>query len=761
MTLTDTAAVEAADSSNTPASAGPSFATLALHRIALSTTNPRTTHGRTRLLQLLDNAETMNEVRRLLDHPDEQSTAELTEILGSAKMAEMVSSVHTLGVNQAVLVRPLPASRLADTADAGPGQRPDFELVAGERRWLASALAGKDTIPAMVKAMSDQEVLEFQLAENLQREDLHPMEEAEGYERLCADTGMDKDAIGQKIGKSRSYVYGRLKLLDLCQEARRAFYDGQIDASKALLIARVPDEKLQIKAVTHAITPQWNGFTPSVRDFQVWLQNNVMLSLKHATFDIKAADLVPRAGACTTCPKRTGANPELFQDVDSADVCTDPKCFDAKKVAHAEAQAAQARAKGQTVIQGKEAQALYKDTGQPEGYVEVDYRSYEPGLGVVSLREMAGDDMPEPTLVMHPRTHELVAVLPLAEAQALKIKVKEAALERRRQELQKEADQREQAAKKADDDKPRTQEQLQRDVSDAWQVRMLEAMHAALQAGTMQQMAPVYARWLASRLLDHIYGMEDIICKLVTGQAQVGATAGLQEFVEQCPDEQVAPVLLLAIAATCFEDGDDRATIVQQLASDLQVDMDALHDEVSQQVHSIEQERLDAIAARKAAEKAAAKPAKTEKTPSPAAPAGGKKGGGGKKAEKAAPKVKAADVQSDLAAALAAVPEGGAITFEVGQQVRIKSDLRVNGKLRKLAGQLATVEGKMGDRAWVVRFGKKDGDVTSADYTELDPVEAPADAGGAEDDDTVTQPDTAKATLRPEQAWPFAPKDAT
>src|SRR5205085_620474 len=177
-------------------------------------------------------------------------------------------------------------------------------------------------------------------------------------ERLCRDTGTTKEEIGAKVGKSRAYVYGRLKLLDLCQPGRQAFFENKLDASRALLIARIPDEKLQLKALEEATRTDYYGSAPSVRSLQTWLQQNVMLHLNRAVFKITDASLVEAAGTCGECPKRTGAAPELFADVDNADICTDPKCFHKKEDAHRAQIVAAAKAQGLEVIDGKQAKAL-------------------------------------------------------------------------------------------------------------------------------------------------------------------------------------------------------------------------------------------------------------------------------------------------------------------------------------------------------------------------------------------------------------------
>ena len=342
-----------------------------------------------------------------------------------AKLAELATSIKASGVHQPVLVRPLPGSRMADTE-----RTVQYELVVGERRLRASALAGMDTIPAMVRTLTDDQVLEIQVVENLQRDDLTPLEEAEGYEHLMQHTGLSADELGAKVGKSRSYIYAKLKLLDLCQEVKQALRDGTVDASRALLIARIPDGKLQIKALSMATTPTGSHVDAmGVRAFSTWLQQNVMLRLEHAPFQITDAHLVPAAGSCKECPKRTGAAPDLFADVASADICTDPACYHLKEAAHHAHLVHQAQAKGLKVLAGADAKAVVThqwDRDALDGYTRLDSQRHDATGAPTSLRNLlTGVDLLasgiQPVLIEHPRSKELIEAVPTAETEALLI----------------------------------------------------------------------------------------------------------------------------------------------------------------------------------------------------------------------------------------------------------------------------------------------------------------------------------------------------
>lgn len=341
----------------------------------------------------------------------------------ATKLQELADSIQASGVHQPVLLRYLPSARLEETfRSREPGALlVSYELVCGERRYRASKMAGVREIPALIRELSDDQVREIQIVENLQRDDLSELEEAEGYDALMQHSGLTAEQVGTKIGKSKSYVYAKLKLLDLSLECKENLRAGLIDYSRALLIARIPDTQLQAKALDYAIKPDWRGEAPSVRSFQEWLQTNVMLRLDKATFSITDARLVPDAGACLTCPKRTGANPDLFADVDSADLCTDPECFHGKEGAHRAMLIAKANARGLQVIEGKEAlEMLPPGTRYPSGFTDLDATFYDHGIkgNAPSLREQLGKDAKATVLFEHPRTKVLMELMPDDQAEA-------------------------------------------------------------------------------------------------------------------------------------------------------------------------------------------------------------------------------------------------------------------------------------------------------------------------------------------------------
>jgi ParB/RepB/Spo0J family partition protein len=309
-----------------------------------------------------------------LDHLVESPSNHRARSWGA--MGELVASVRAKGVLQPILVRPI------------QGNSHDFEIVFGHRRFRAAKQAGLQVIPAVVRELTDVEALEAAIVENLQRADVHPLEEAEGLEQLLAqkERQYTVEELAAKVGKSKAYVYGRMKLTALCPEARKAFYGERLTASTALLVARIPGEALQKQALAEiARYHGGRGDAAPFREVASLVHERYMLQLSGAPFRTTDADLVPGAGPCTTCPKRTGNQRELFADVKSADVCTDPDCFGQKTRAAAERKKAEALAQGREILTEKEAAKLFRPHddeltyGAP--YVKVGDRCYDDPKG--------------------------------------------------------------------------------------------------------------------------------------------------------------------------------------------------------------------------------------------------------------------------------------------------------------------------------------------------------------------------------------------
>lgn len=305
---------------------------------------------------------------------------------------DLAASIREQGVMQPILVRLWPDDY---PTPEGRDERPTYEIVAGERRYRAAQRAGLASIPALVRPLNTRQVLEAQIVENLQRRDVTELEEAEGYQLMMRDHGYTADQLAEKVGKSRAYIYGRLKLTALCEAVRERYRAGELDASRALLIARIPVPALQEEAA-EAILEGWNG-PMSYRNAARLIQDRYTLDLNKAPFDRNNAFLWLAAGDCNTCPKRTGNAPELYPDT-PADVCTDPSCYATKKANHIAQQAELHREAGIKVITGDSAKKIapHGIYGASIGndYVALDHKSYYGDKETTARKAIKGHDVP-------------------------------------------------------------------------------------------------------------------------------------------------------------------------------------------------------------------------------------------------------------------------------------------------------------------------------------------------------------------------------
>lgn len=173
----------------------------------------------------------ISEIEPNRDQPRKEFDAEALTALSD--------SIARHGVLQPLLVRPL----------AGGG----YQLVAGERRWRAARMAGLSEVPAVIREMTENETMELALIENLQREDLNPLEEAEGYRNLTEKYGLTQEEISERVGKSRSAVANALRLLSLPDKICALLRSGQLSAGHGRALLAFEDEDLREKAVRAAL----------------------------------------------------------------------------------------------------------------------------------------------------------------------------------------------------------------------------------------------------------------------------------------------------------------------------------------------------------------------------------------------------------------------------------------------------------------------------------------------------------------------------
>ncbi|MDF9407758.1 ParB/RepB/Spo0J family partition protein [Pelotomaculum isophthalicicum JI] len=154
------------------------------------------------------------------------------QLFDQEKLTELAASIKEHGVIQPVVVRPL--------------KEDGYELIAGERRWRACKILGYKLVPAIIKKYEDLEAIAVSLIENVQREDLNPLEEATAYQQLIKKYGLTQDEVSGRVGKSRPFVANMVRLLDLPSEIKDMLADGQLNAghARALLAIREPGKQL-------------------------------------------------------------------------------------------------------------------------------------------------------------------------------------------------------------------------------------------------------------------------------------------------------------------------------------------------------------------------------------------------------------------------------------------------------------------------------------------------------------------------------------
>lgn len=323
------------------------------------------------------------------------------------KLQSLAANIKAVGVQQAILLRPHPTR----TGEA--------ELVFGERRWRASKLAELETIPARVRELSTLEVLELQAYENGQRDDVHPLEEADHFMRMHKppkDADYPPQSIEEimaKSGKSRAAVYQALKLTELGEVSRKLFLEGKLMKTTADLVARIQPQKLQDEAAKELA----RGDGMSFRDAFDYVKQNYTLTLEGCGFDTSDPKLVEKAGPCSTCPKRSGNQLELIGDVKKPDVCMDRVCFKSKQDAAWALRARAEQEKGRQVLAEKDAKNLFSKFNRDEpvgnaGYVGLGEVCYEDPQRR-TYKQLFGKDAPV-VVARNPHTGKAVELIPTA-----------------------------------------------------------------------------------------------------------------------------------------------------------------------------------------------------------------------------------------------------------------------------------------------------------------------------------------------------------
>ncbi len=319
------------------------------------------------------------------------------------KFKQLCDSVAAKGVLQPITIRPAKGAK-------------GYEVIFGNRRFAAAQRGGLETILAVVRDVPDADVLELQVIENAEREDPSPLEEARAFERLVEDHGRTVQQIAERINRTPTYVAQRLKLLKLSKEVREALDGDKVTLAVALLIARVPDPKLQAEALDDILEGKnWDGTPMTADEARKLLEERFLLRLDQAPFDITDATLVPKAGACTACPRRTGQQRELFPDVKSPDLCTDPVCHRSKLDALWKLRVKEAANGGQPVLDGKDGEEAVNNRYGGK-YQRLDAEEWV-GNKRKTVRQILGKDKPPVFLARDTETGAIAEVVRRADVQ--------------------------------------------------------------------------------------------------------------------------------------------------------------------------------------------------------------------------------------------------------------------------------------------------------------------------------------------------------
>jgi ParB family transcriptional regulator, chromosome partitioning protein len=170
-----------------------------------------------------------------------------------AQLEELAASIAATGVVQPIVVRPVAGGR--------------FQLIAGERRWLASQRAGKETVPAIVRHASDEQAMEMTIVENLQRTDLNPMEQARAYEQLAREFQLTQEQMAKRTGKDRASVANFLRLLRLPASVQAQVENGELSFGHARTLLSLEDPEAILKAAQKV-----TALAMSVRQTETYVQ---------------------------------------------------------------------------------------------------------------------------------------------------------------------------------------------------------------------------------------------------------------------------------------------------------------------------------------------------------------------------------------------------------------------------------------------------------------------------------------------------------
>lgn len=343
----------------------------------------------------------MENITNLPLHSIYESPFNPRKTFNQAALQELADSIRAQGIMSPIVVRALPNSL-------------HYQIVFGHRRYRAAKLAELDCIPAIIRDLNDEQVKIAQLHENLEREDVSPVEEADAFDALMREHGVTAEQLIQQTGKSKSYIYGRLKLVGLCAAVREACTQG-LPTDVAIKIGRIPSEALQIKALgrVQESKGKWHSVRYALSILDV---DTFRVSLNTATFPLTVAGNHAEASQCISCHScrfNSSNDPGLLEAL-GADVCTDTECFKTRTEAHALQVEQEHEAQGGTVLRGEEGHGVAAQANWPLQYKReavILSKELAPGKTIAAALEEMGEAAPK-LLVARARDGHAEKLLP-------------------------------------------------------------------------------------------------------------------------------------------------------------------------------------------------------------------------------------------------------------------------------------------------------------------------------------------------------------
>lgn len=479
----------------------------------------------------------------------------------------LADSIKSHGVLQPILIRQM----------HGEGF---FEIIAGERRYRASKLAGRSDIPACIVKMTDEQAADARLIENDQREDVSPLERAAAYqERL--DAGQSIEDLARVVGKSVSSVREALLLGRCPEKLAAAVAEGRVPPTTASLVCRVPSQKTREKLSLHVLAgiSYWNdkpsptgdgSDSLSFRDTKNLIQNSVMIELKGASFDPADAGLVKGAGACEPCPHRLGnIQKEDTTFTGRADICMNPECYQSKTKATAAAKVTEAKAAGRKVLSPGETSRVFQvyARGECEIHYDSPYLDLDKTIGYSDTRTFRqvlkaelGNGLGEQVVIgvdpngrSHDLLQKLVAKAPLSKH---KISISVPGAIKQKSRAQHEAD------AKAREAKAKARLKVERAAWLLYQKKVMSAASAEFAGGRLKLL-----RLVAKRIAKRMYGPEaDTLCEVMglkPASGYQGASQAMREAVAAITDEKRLAAFILCAQITVAADDDDEDFIAE------------------------------------------------------------------------------------------------------------------------------------------------------------------------------------------------------